>query len=91
MPSINIARPHSLSVAKAKAAVDEVAAKMAQKFQVQTSWSHNDLAFTRPGVKGTIAVSKDTIKVDAELGMMLGFLKGTIEKEINAYLDKVLV
>jgi putative polyhydroxyalkanoate system protein len=91
MPSINIERSHKLSHKKAVAAVDEVAAKIAQKFQVETKWEKDNLKFTRSGVSGTIAVTPNLVTVNAELGFMLGFLKGTIEKEINTYLDKVLV
>ncbi len=91
MPSINIERDHQLSLADAKAKVEEVAAKMAAKFQMETEWKKNVLTFTRSGVNGTIKISGDKINVDAELGFMLGFLKGTIEKEVHAYLDKALV
>jgi putative polyhydroxyalkanoate system protein len=91
MPSINIERSHTLSHKKAVAAVDAVAAKIAQKFQVETKWEKDNLKFTRSGVSGTIAVTPNLVTVNAELGFMLGFLKGTIEKEINSYLDKVLV
>ncbi len=91
MPSINIERKHSLSLSKAKAAVDEVAVKIAEKFQMTTEWDKNNLKFSRKGVDGTIAVSHEHVKVDAELSFMVGLIKGTIEKEINGYLDKVLV
>jgi putative polyhydroxyalkanoate system protein len=90
MPSIAIERSHKLSLDKAKAAVDEVADKIATKFQVETKWDKNTLKFSRSGVNGTILVDKAAVKVNAELGFMLGFLKGTIESEINQYLDKVL-
>ena len=91
MPSINIERTHSLSVSKAKAAVDEVAVKIAEKFQMTTTWEGDHLKFSRKGVEGKIAVSQEHVKVDAELSFMVGLIKGTIEKEINGYLDKVLV
>ena len=91
MPSINIERQHSLSLKKAKAAVDEVAVKIAAKFQMATEWEGDHLKFSRKGVEGKILVSHEHVKVDAELSFMVGLIKGTIEKEINGYLDKVLV
>ena len=91
MPSINIERQHSLSLKKAKAAVDEVAVKIAEKFQMTTEWEGDHLKFSRKGVEGKILVSHEQVKVDAELSFMVGLIKGTIEKEINGYLDKVLV
>jgi putative polyhydroxyalkanoate system protein len=91
MPNISIERNHNLSLAKAKAAVDEVAEKISKRFQVETKWDKDTLKFTRSGVNGTIAVEKNAVKVDAELSFMLGLLKNTIETEIKQYLDKVLV
>lgn len=91
MPSINIERNHSLSLKKAKDAVDEVAVKIAEKFQMTTEWEGDHLKFSRKGVEGKIQVSQEHVKVDAELSFMVGLIKGTIEKEINGYLDKVLV
>jgi putative polyhydroxyalkanoate system protein len=90
MPKIQIERDHSIGVSKAKAAVDEVAKAIREKFQVQTNWEKDTLKFNRTGVSGSIIVSKEKVEVDAELGFMLGFLKGRIEQEINAHLDKVL-
>lgn len=91
MPSIKIERDHQLSVNDAKARVEQVAEKMAVKFQMQTAWDKNTLKFTRSGVDGTIKIAEDKIRIDAELGFMLGFLKTTIEKEVQSYLDKALV
>lgn len=91
MPNINIERQHSLSLKNAKAAVDEVAVKIAEKFQMATEWDGDQLKFSRKGVEGKILVSQEHVKVDAELSFMVGLIKGTIEKEINGYLDKVLV
>jgi putative polyhydroxyalkanoate system protein len=90
MPSIKIEREHTVGLTKAKAAVDEVAKAMQEKFQVDAKWVKNTLQFERSGVKGEIAVSKDKVDVAAELGFMLGFLKGRIEQEINQHLDKAL-
>lgn len=90
MPSIQIERDHQLSLDKAKRAVDSVADAMREKFQVDASWQKNVLCFTRSGVSGTIQVSNSKIEVAAELGFMLGFLKGRIEREINSHLDELL-
>jgi putative polyhydroxyalkanoate system protein len=90
MARIQIEREHQLSVAKAKKAVDSVADAMRDKFQINAAWKKDVLSFERAGVSGKIAVDKDKIAVDAELGFMLGFLKGRIEQEINAHLDQLL-
>ena len=88
MAHIDIRRKHSHSLQKAKAAVKKTATAMAEKFDIDSSWSGNTLNFTRPGVNGTIHVSAAEIHVVAELGFLLGMLKPTIEREIREQLDK---
>jgi putative polyhydroxyalkanoate system protein len=46
------------------------------------------LRFTRPGVKGDIAIGASEILVNAELGLMLSPMKGMIEQEIQRKLDE---
>jgi len=88
MPQIDIRRAHQQSVPDARAKVDQVAVKMREKFGTDSHWNGDTLAFSRAGVKGTIAVAADAIVVHAELGMMLSPMKGMIEQEIGRKLDE---
>lgn len=88
MPTIDIRRPHLLSIDEARAVVDKVAARMHEKFGMEGRWQDDTLLFTRSGVKGSIAVGSDAIHVKAELGLMLSPLKGMIEQEIRRKLDE---
>lgn len=88
MPSIDIRRPHQLSIAEARAVVDKVAERMREKLGVDGQWQGDTLRFSRPGVSGTIAVSSDAIQVKAELGLMMSPLKGMVEQEIRCKLDE---
>lgn len=88
MARIDIRRKHAQSLKKAKSAVKKTAAAMAEKFDIESSWSGNTLNFSRPGVDGAIHVSDGEIHVVAELGFLLGMLKATIEREIVEQLDK---
>jgi putative polyhydroxyalkanoate system protein len=88
MPSIDIRRPHSLSPAEARAVVEQVAARMHEKFGMEGQWQGDTLKFTRPGVNGSIAIGAAEIHVSAELGMLLSPLKGMIEQEIRRKLDE---
>jgi putative polyhydroxyalkanoate system protein len=90
MPSIKIERAHAMGLEKAKKAVGEVAKAMQEKFDITAIWEKNTLKFERSGVKGAIDVSKDQVKVAAELGFMLGFLKPKIEQAIEHHLDNAL-
>ena len=88
MPSIDIHRPHRLPLPEARAVVEKVAARMQEKFDISSRWEGDTLLFSRPGVKGQIAVSGDAIRVRAELGMLLSPLKGVVEQEIRRKLDE---
>ena len=88
MPKIDIRRPHQLSIADARAVVEQVAASMREKFGMDGQWKGDTLSFSRPGVNGSIEVGADAIQVKAELGMMLAPLKGMVEQEIRRKLDE---
>lgn len=88
MPSIDIRRPHQLSITEARSVVDQVAARMQEKFDMTGQWQDDTLNFSRPGLNGSIAVEADAIQVRAQLGMLLSPLKGMIEQEIRRKLDE---
>jgi len=88
MPKIDIRRPHQLPIAEARAVVDQVAARMHEKFGMDGRWQGDTLLFSRPGVSGSIAVGSDAIQVKAELGLLLAPLKGIVEQEIRRKLDE---
>jgi putative polyhydroxyalkanoate system protein len=88
MPRIDIRRPHQLSLSEARAVVDQVAARMRDKFGTSDEWQGDTLRFSRSGVNGSIAVADKTIDVVVELGLMLSPMKGMIEQEIRRKLDE---
>ena len=88
MPKIDIRRPHNLPQDQARAVVDKVAARMREKFDMQSQWQGDTLRFSRPGVSGAIALAENAVHVTAELGLMLSPLKGMVEQEIRRKLDE---
>lgn len=88
MPSIDIRRRHSRKPEDARAAVDRIAARIAEKFEVDCEWTGDVLEFSRAGVDGHIALEKNEIHVYANLGFLLSMLKAPIEAEIQRYLDR---
>jgi putative polyhydroxyalkanoate system protein len=90
MAKIEIARKHKKSLAEAKAAIERVATKISDKFDVSHEWQGNTLHFERPGVNGRIALVKNEVRVSAELSFLLGAMKGTIERAIEEQIDKEL-
>lgn len=88
MPSIDIRRRHDKPMKEAKAAVERVAEKIADKFSVECGWNGDTLEFARSGVNGEITLAKGEVRIVANLGFMLMMLKGPIESEIHKYLER---
>jgi putative polyhydroxyalkanoate system protein len=88
MPRIDIRRPHQLSLAEARTVVEQVAARMHDKFGTSGEWQGDTLRFSRSGVNGSIAVADRSIDVVVDLGLMLSPMKGMIEQEIRRKLDE---
>ena len=89
MSSIDIRHDHSLAPTQAHQAVQEVAEKLAERFGVEYQWEGDSLLhFSRSGVNGQIALAPQQLRVTAQLGFLLGALKGPIESEIRRVLDE---
>jgi putative polyhydroxyalkanoate system protein len=88
MPSIDISRAHSKTVAEAKKSVSRVAKHIADKFEVDSAWQGDTLVFRRSGVDGQIKVEPKNVRVTVELGFLLMAIRGTVEREIRRYLDE---
>ncbi len=86
MPGIDIRHDHSLSLPKARKAVEEVAKKLAERFDIEYDWDGDTLNFVRSGVDGKIALTDKDLRVTAQLGFLLSALKGPIESEIRRVL-----
>lgn len=88
MPSIDIHHPHTRSLEEARQAVDRVAQKLQDRFDVQCEWNDDCLEFSRTGVEGEIRLSDEEIHVMMDLGFLLSALRGPIEGEIRRYLER---
>ena len=88
MSTIRISRAHGTTVKKAKEAVEQIAAELAEEFDVSYEWEGPTLHFRRAGVEGTMTVERKTLEIDATLGMLVGMLKSRIEREIHRYCDE---
>jgi putative polyhydroxyalkanoate system protein len=90
MATIKIARKHSLSHKKARDVAEKIAKDLNKRFDLAYEWDGDHIDFERPGVTGRMHVGRDRIKLEVQLGLLLGMLKPTIEKEIDAQLDRLL-
>ncbi|HET7125837.1 MAG TPA: polyhydroxyalkanoic acid system family protein [Lysobacter sp.] len=86
MSDIDIRHKHSLPLPKARKAVEEIAKKLAAKFDMDYGWEGDNLYFNRSGVEGHIHLTDTQVRVTARLGFLLSALKGTVEQEIRRVL-----
>lgn len=94
MSTIHIHREHKLGMAKARkiawAWAEQVEEHFGMACTVYEGEDSDTIEFTRSGVKGELIVSKDAFELQAKLGLLLGALRGRIEREIEGELDKLL-
>lgn len=90
MAGIDIQHPHQLSPIDARAAVQQVADKLVERFGVDCQWQEDALHFSRAGVEGRIALLPGLVRVQAELGFLLSAMQAPIESEIRRVLGKHL-
>lgn len=86
MPSIDITHNHGKTPAQARKAIEQVAKKLAERFEMAYGWDADTLNFNRAGVDGRIELLPKSLRVTADLGFMLSMLKGPIEAEIRRVL-----
>ena len=89
MAEIKIRRPHSLPQPKARKEAENIAKQLQDKFELAYEWQGERIVFERQGVSGHMHVGKDEVVIEATLGLLLSFLKPTIEGHINDNLDRV--
>lgn len=90
MSHIDVRARHTMPEEDAQNAADELAADLADKFEIDYGWDGDHIYFERPGVHGKITVRENEIRIKAVLGLMLIFLKPRIEEEIRYYLENHL-
>ena len=87
MADIHIVRAHSMPLKKARDAANDLAAKLQDKFDLQSEWDGDTLNFQRPGVTGSLALGKSEVTIDVRLGLLLSAFKGAMEEQIGEQLD----
>ncbi len=90
MSSIDVHHPHALPADQARKAIEEVAAKLAERFGLQTTWRGEQLDFSGSGVDGAIELQQGAVRVTAKLGFLLSAMKGMVEGEIQRVLKEKL-
>ena len=88
MSKIDILHAHSLPMPQARKAIEEVAQKLQDRFQVDYGWEGDILNFTRSGIDGHIELQAQALHVHAKLGFLAAMFKDPIESEIKRVLQE---
>ncbi|HLR87459.1 MAG TPA: polyhydroxyalkanoic acid system family protein [Wenzhouxiangella sp.] len=86
--SIDIRKPHSMTLEQAQQVADSLAADLAARFGIDYGWDENTIVFERPGVDGEIDVDPDYIHVRARLGLPFNLMQAAVENAIHRQLEK---
>ncbi|KTC22943.1 polyhydroxyalkanoic acid system protein [Pseudomonas marginalis ICMP 9505] len=90
MARITVERAHTLGKAGARAKAEKLASKLKERYGLEPSWSGDTLNLKRSGVKGTVLVAEDSLRIEVELGLLMSAMSGTLKSEIEKALDKTL-
>lgn len=90
MARITVERAHSLGKRRRTCKGRQVGAQTQGALWPGASWSGDTLNLKRSGVKGTVVVADDSLRIDVELGLLMSAMSGTIKSEIEKALDKAL-
>lgn len=94
MADIHIERQHTLGLPQARQIAFQWAEQAEAQFGMECTYEEGDdsdlASFSRSGVHGTLAVTKDGFVLAAKLGFLLGAFKEKIEAEIVKNLDTLM-
>lgn len=94
MADIQIERKHEMGLAQARKIAFQWAEQAEEKFDMACTYeegqSEDLISFSRSGVSGTLAVTADSLVLNAKLGFLLSAFSEKIEGEIVKNLDALL-
>jgi len=88
MATIDIMRRQGLGRKRAREIVERIGQDLIHRYAVQAQWEGDTLLVRRSGIEGRIEVGDDSVRMHAQLGLMAGMLKGTIEQEIQKQFER---
>ena len=90
MPDIELVKPHSLTIAKAKAMVQKAADALAAEYDLTSEWHGNTLHFHRSGVDGQMHVTDSEIRLHVWFFAEGVYCKRTLVDHIERNFDKLM-
>ncbi len=88
MSEISITRRHGRNLDAARLAARQLATELEQDLDMTSRWEGDELSFERPGVRGTMCVSAETVEIRVRLGLLFAAFRPVIEQEIHKFFDQ---
>ena len=88
MSEISIIRHHGRNLDVARKAARRLADELEQDLDMSSHWDGDELSFERPGVRGTMRVSAETVEIRVRLGLLFVAFRPVIEREIHKFFDQ---
>jgi putative polyhydroxyalkanoate system protein len=90
MAHIDITRTHDLGHDGAREAAEQVAHELSAKLDTGYAWHGDTIQMSKNGVKGQLETSDRSVRVVVKLPLTMRPFRGTLQREIERYLDDYL-
>ena len=89
MADIDIVQTHNLTPARARAAAQEVADKIAREYGLACNWDGDVLRFERSGVNGALTLRDQQAAMEINLGFLMGAMAPSIRAKVAEKMQRV--
>lgn len=89
MSDIQFNQAHQLSQQDARAAAQNMAARMAGEMDMQSSWEGDVLRFAGSGLSGSLQLEPSQARLEVSLGLLMQAFKPMIEAKIAKHMKLV--
>lgn len=91
MTALRVRRSHGLAHEELRSRVELLAVQLVERYGGDYRWQGDRVRYRRlGGVDAEIHCGGDALWIEITLGPLAGFLRGTIERELNVALDRYL-
>lgn len=87
---ISRVREHALSATDARARVERIAAKLAERFGARCRWDGECLRVEHAAVKGSLTLATNEVRLVADLSFPVSLMRVQIEAEIDRLMEREL-
>jgi len=89
MSDINIVKPHSVPIAKARTLVQKEVDALPSEYDLSSEWQGNTLHFRRSGLDGQMHVTDKEIRLHVTLGFLLRPFRGKLIDHVERSFEKL--